>query len=63
MQSTLPSDHKLNISNAVHARLFSALTVFVLAGNPNKPTVAPTEGLVFSISNDVIFGGLDFGII
>jgi len=47
----------------VHARLFSALTVFVLAGNPNKPTVAPTEGLVFSISNDVIFGGLDFGII
>jgi len=27
----------LDISNAVHARHFSALTMFALAGNPSKP--------------------------
>jgi hypothetical protein len=62
-QSTLPSDHKPDISNAVHARHFSALTVFALAGIPNKPTVGPIEGPVFSMSNDVIYDSLDFDII
>jgi hypothetical protein len=33
----------LDISNAVHEHsVFSALTVFALAGNPNKPIVHPT---------------------
>jgi hypothetical protein len=53
----------LDISNAVHAWSFSALTVFTWAGIPNKPTVCPTKGLVFVTSNDVIYGGPDFNII
>ena len=33
----------LDISNALQARYFSLLTVFALAGNPNKPIVGPTR--------------------
>jgi len=32
----------LDISNAVHVCIFSALTVFTWAGNPNKSAVVPT---------------------
>ena len=32
----------LDISNAVHSRYFSALTMFPLAGYPSKPIVCPT---------------------
>jgi hypothetical protein len=32
----------LDISNAVHARHFSGLTMFVSAGNPKKPIGGPT---------------------
>ena len=32
----------LDISNAVHAGHFSALTMFPLAGYPSKPIVCPT---------------------
>jgi hypothetical protein len=40
------------------------LTVFALAGNPKKnPLWVPPEGLVFIVSNDVIYDGLDFDII
>jgi hypothetical protein len=42
MQPALPSGRMLDISNAVHALGFSGLTVFNVAGNPNKPTVGPT---------------------
>jgi hypothetical protein len=63
MQSTLPSDSKLDISNAMHARHLSSLTVFAIAGNTNKHHCrVPPEGLVFSMSNDVIYGGPDFNI-
>ena len=32
-----------DVSKALHAWSFSALTVFTWAGNPNKPTVCPTK--------------------
>jgi hypothetical protein len=53
----------LNISNTMHALSFSALTVFTVAGNPNKPTVGPTTRPVFVRSDDVIYGILGFDII
>jgi hypothetical protein len=35
----------LDISNAVHARHFSALMIFALAGNPSKPIGGPARRL------------------
>jgi hypothetical protein len=52
-----------DISNAVHAQHFSALTMFALAGNPSKPSGGPTKRPAFFRSNYVIYGGPAFEII
>jgi len=62
-QPALLNDLMLDIWNAVHARHFSALTKFALAGNPSKPIGGPPEGLAFFRSNYVIYGGPAFEII
>jgi hypothetical protein len=46
----------VDISNAVHA-------VFGLPGNPNKPVVGFTRGLVFVMSSHFVHGGLSVEII
>ena len=51
----------LDISNAVHALNFSALTVFAWVGNPNLLWVP--QDLVFVRRNDVIYGGPGFDIV
>jgi len=53
----------LDISNALQVQHFSVLTVFELAGNPTNPLWVQPEGLVFIMSNNVIYGSLSFNII
>jgi len=43
MQLALSVGQMYDVSNALHAWSFSALTVFTWAGNPNKPSVGPTK--------------------
>jgi hypothetical protein len=53
----------LDISNAVHAQHFLALTTSALAGKPSNPIGGPPEDLAFFRNNYIIYGGPAFEII